>query len=135
MRAGQTAEKTLVVGLGISGRAVCALLRSRGAKVTATDLRSRSEFKDALNSIEQAGCLLRLGSHRLEDFLAIAVTDAAERRVIRHFVRQREPTKPSIGEVVMDILAKLPVRLDAVQVCHQEHPEKDFRIDGRSSHS
>ena len=69
MRGKETSEKTLVVGLGASGRAVCALLRSRGAKVTATDLRSRSEFKDALNSIEQAGCLLRLGSHRLEDFL------------------------------------------------------------------
>ena len=62
-------EKTLVVGLGASGRAVCALLQSRGAKVTATDLRSRSEFKGALNSVEQAGCSLRLGSHRLEDFL------------------------------------------------------------------
>ncbi len=65
----QSCEKTLVVGLGISGRAVCALLRSRGAKVTATDIRSRSEFNGALNGIEQAGCLLRLGSHRLEDFL------------------------------------------------------------------
>jgi UDP-N-acetylmuramoylalanine--D-glutamate ligase len=62
-------EKTLVVGLGASGQAVCALLRSRGAKVSATDLRSRSAFNGALNSIEQAGCSLRLGSHRLEDFL------------------------------------------------------------------
>ncbi len=69
MRAGQTSIKTLVVGLGISGRAVCALLRSRGAEVSATDLRSRPEFNGALDAIEQAGCPLRLGGHRLEDFL------------------------------------------------------------------
>ena len=62
-------EKTLVVGLGISGRAVCALLLSRGAVVAATDLRSRAEFNGTLNGIEKAGCSLRLGSHRLEDFL------------------------------------------------------------------
>ncbi|HYA40172.1 MAG TPA: UDP-N-acetylmuramoyl-L-alanine--D-glutamate ligase [Syntrophobacteraceae bacterium] len=62
-------EKTLVVGLGKSGQAVCALLLSRGAAVTATDLRPRSEFNGALNGIEEAGCSLRLGSHRLEDFL------------------------------------------------------------------
>jgi UDP-N-acetylmuramoylalanine--D-glutamate ligase len=62
-------EKTLVVGLGATGRAVCALLRSQGAEVRATDLRSLSEFNGALNSIEQAGCSLHLGSHRLEDFL------------------------------------------------------------------
>jgi hypothetical protein len=35
----------------------------------------------------------------------------------------------------MDILAELPVRLDVVQVSHQEHPEKDFRINRRSSNS
>jgi len=69
VRAGQTAEKTLVVGLGISGRAVCALLRSRGVEVSATDLRSRPEFNGALDAIEVAGCSLRLGSHRAEDFL------------------------------------------------------------------
>ncbi|MGA2403776.1 MAG: UDP-N-acetylmuramoyl-L-alanine--D-glutamate ligase [Syntrophobacteraceae bacterium] len=62
-------EKTLVVGLGMSGRAVCALLRSRGAEVSATDLRSRPEFNGALDGVEEAGCSLRLGFHRLEDFL------------------------------------------------------------------
>ncbi len=69
MRAEQTSIKTLVVGLGISGRAVCALLRSRGAEVSATDLRSRAEFNGALDAIEKDGCALRLGPHRLEDFL------------------------------------------------------------------
>ncbi|MHC1729762.1 MAG: UDP-N-acetylmuramoyl-L-alanine--D-glutamate ligase [Syntrophobacteraceae bacterium] len=63
------AEKVLVVGLGISGRAVCALLRSRGAEVSATDLRSRVEFNGALDSLEEVGCKLHLGHHRPEDFL------------------------------------------------------------------
>ena len=35
----------------------------------------------------------------------------------------------------MDVFAKLTVRFDVVQVSHQEHPEKDFRINGWSSHS
>jgi UDP-N-acetylmuramoylalanine--D-glutamate ligase len=69
MRDKKTPEKTLVVGLGKSGRAVCALLLSQGAAVTATDLRSDSEFNGALDDIKEAGCSLRLGSHRLEDFL------------------------------------------------------------------
>ena len=69
MRDTKSSEKTLVVGLGKSGRAVCALLLSRGTAVSATDLRSRPEFNGALDSIEEAGCSLRLGSHRLEDFL------------------------------------------------------------------
>ncbi|MCL5406759.1 MAG: UDP-N-acetylmuramoyl-L-alanine--D-glutamate ligase, partial [Deltaproteobacteria bacterium] len=62
--------KTLVVGLGASGRAVCGLLLSRGAAVSATDLRGPSEFNGALDSIGKAGALLRLGGHRLEDFLS-----------------------------------------------------------------
>ena len=35
----------------------------------ATDLRSRAEFNGALDAIEKDGCALRLGPHRLEDFL------------------------------------------------------------------
>lgn len=62
-------ERVLVVGLGISGRAVCSLLRSQGAVVAATDLRTRAEFNGALDGLEAEGCDLRLGSHQVEDFL------------------------------------------------------------------
>ncbi|MDR3567745.1 MAG: UDP-N-acetylmuramoyl-L-alanine--D-glutamate ligase [Syntrophobacteraceae bacterium] len=62
-------KKHLVVGLGASGRAVCELLLSQGARVCATDLRAMSEFNGALDSIEKAGAVLRLGGHSLEDFL------------------------------------------------------------------
>lgn len=61
-------EKVLVVGLGVSGRAVCALLRGRGTQVIAADLRERALFNGELDSLEAAGCLLRLGPHRIEDF-------------------------------------------------------------------
>jgi len=37
--------------------------------VTGTDLRSRHAFNGALDRIEEAGCALRLGPHRPEDFL------------------------------------------------------------------
>jgi UDP-N-acetylmuramoylalanine--D-glutamate ligase len=62
-------EKTLVVGLGKSGRAVCDLLLKQGVRVRATDLRPRVEFDGALDGIENAGCALTLGAHRIEDFL------------------------------------------------------------------
>ncbi len=65
---GKSAEKVLVVGLGISGRAVCALLRARGVKVVATDIRDRAAFNGALDSLEKAGCEFRLGGHLVEDF-------------------------------------------------------------------
>ncbi len=63
------AEKILVVGLGISGRAVCALLRRRGAEVAATDLRSRADFNGSLDHLEEIGCSLHLGHHSTEHFL------------------------------------------------------------------
>ena len=61
-------EKILVVGLGVSGRAVCTLLRGRGADVTGTDIRERAVFNGALDGLEAAGCSLSLGGHRSEDF-------------------------------------------------------------------
>ncbi|MCE5333437.1 MAG: UDP-N-acetylmuramoyl-L-alanine--D-glutamate ligase [Desulfobacteraceae bacterium] len=63
------AKRVLVVGLGISGRAVCALLRSRGADVFATDMRTVEAFGEALEPLRKSGCILRLGEHRSEDFL------------------------------------------------------------------
>jgi hypothetical protein len=70
---------------------------------------------------------------RLEDVFAITIADATERRVVRHLVIQRKPTEPAIGEVVMNVFAELPVRSNVVEVSHHEHPEKDFRINGRPS--
>ena len=68
-RAAAKPPNALVVGLGVSGRAVCALLRKQGAAVTATDLRTRAQFNGALDPLEELGCTLRLGGHDLEDFL------------------------------------------------------------------
>ncbi|HOV87263.1 MAG TPA: UDP-N-acetylmuramoyl-L-alanine--D-glutamate ligase, partial [Syntrophobacteraceae bacterium] len=62
-------KKALVVGLGISGRSVCELLFRHGVRVTATDLKRREEFGGMLDSLEAKGCGLRLGTHRVEDFL------------------------------------------------------------------
>ena len=62
-------SKVVVVGMGVSGRSVCELLRQQGVRVIATDLRTRDQFNGALDSLEEMGCLLRLGSHDLDDFL------------------------------------------------------------------
>lgn len=62
-------SKVVVVGMGVSGRSVCELLLRQGARIIATDLRSRAEFDGALDALEEKGCVLRLGVHDPEDFL------------------------------------------------------------------
>ena len=67
---GSVRNKVVVVGMGISGHAVCELLLQQGAQVIATDLRTRDQFGGVLDHLEQKSCLLRLGAHNLEDFLS-----------------------------------------------------------------
>lgn len=63
--------RALVVGMGVSGRAVCELLLRRGVQVAATDLRGREAFNGTLDSLESMGCMLRLGPHNVSDFLNV----------------------------------------------------------------
>ncbi len=60
--------RSLVVGLGVSGRAVCELLARRGVQVRATDLRPADAFGDSLEMLRSLGVGLRLGEHRQQDF-------------------------------------------------------------------
>lgn len=69
MSASLQRDRVLVIGLGVSGRAVCELLLKQGVQVVGTDLRSRELFGDALDGIEAQGCVLRLGTHLLDDFM------------------------------------------------------------------
>ncbi len=62
-------NRVVVVGMGVSGRAVCELLLHQGVRLVATDLRTRDQFGGSLDYLEEQGCELRLGSHRREDFL------------------------------------------------------------------
>ena len=61
-------RNVLVMGLARTGVAAARFLLGRGARVSATDLRAREELGDPVASLEAAGCRLRLGEHRLEDF-------------------------------------------------------------------
>lgn len=63
--------RTLVVGLGVSGRAVCELLCLRGVEVTGTDLAPEATLRNLLVPLESLGCRFHLGSHREEDFLSV----------------------------------------------------------------
>jgi UDP-N-acetylmuramoylalanine--D-glutamate ligase len=47
--------RVLVIGLGRSGRASCAVLRRRGATVWATDDKPAAELSDAIADVERAG--------------------------------------------------------------------------------
>jgi UDP-N-acetylmuramoylalanine--D-glutamate ligase len=64
-------EKVLVVGLGVSGQSVCKLLLKQGYQVIGTDIKPRARFGNELNSLEEKGCVLQFGEHRLEDFLKV----------------------------------------------------------------
>jgi len=70
-----TAERqvktALVVGLGVSGQAVCELMVRRGIRVIATDLRPPQAFADGLERLRNLGCRLTLGRHDPRDFLAV----------------------------------------------------------------
>ncbi len=63
-------NRVVVVGMGISGRSVCDLLLEQGNRIIATDIRARDQFNGTLDYLEEKGCLLRLGAHRVDDFLS-----------------------------------------------------------------
>ena len=65
----KSAKKVLVVGLGVSGRAVCELLLEQGHQVIGADLRNRAEFSGELDTLEAKGCRFHLGPHDLNDFV------------------------------------------------------------------
>ncbi len=62
-------KKVLVVGMGVSGQAVCEVLLNRGMQVVATDLGARERFGTVLDALESRGCVLHLGTHLLDDFI------------------------------------------------------------------
>lgn len=59
--------RVLVVGLGRSGLAAARALAKRGARVTGTDVRPRSELA-AADELASTGVALELGGHRAESF-------------------------------------------------------------------
>src|SRR6266849_4843254 len=63
-------KRVLVVGLARTGIATALFCAGRGARVTATESRPESEVAEAAAKLRAAGCLLELGGHREETFLA-----------------------------------------------------------------
>ena len=62
-------QKTLVVGLGRTGEAVCSFLADRGALVTVSEKRPASQLGDQITSLEAKGVRVEAGSHGRETFL------------------------------------------------------------------
>lgn len=93
-------RKALVVGMGISGRSVCRLLSRQGVQAVATDLRPREAFSGALDMLEAAGCMLRLGGHHPEDFLQAdqIILSPGVPLDLEPLVQAREHGIPIIGE-------------------------------------
>src|SRR3972149_10475841 len=57
-------KNILVVGLGKSGISAAKFLIKKGAKVTATDLKSYEELKGSVTQLEEMGAKLELGNHK-----------------------------------------------------------------------
>ena len=55
-------RRVLVIGLGRSGLAACALLSSKGATIVANDRRRREELDSAAVALETIGVQLVLGA-------------------------------------------------------------------------
>jgi len=63
-------KRVLVVGLARTGVATALFCAARGARVTATDMRSAGDLADVSARLEPQGVALELGAHRRESFLA-----------------------------------------------------------------
>jgi UDP-N-acetylmuramoylalanine--D-glutamate ligase len=62
-------KRVLVVGLARTGVATSLFCAARGARVTATDSRTESEFGEAFAKLKGAGVTLELGRHHEKTFL------------------------------------------------------------------
>jgi hypothetical protein len=73
--------------------------------------------------------------HGLEEFpkkIALpetAVTVPGKRRMIGNIAIEPQPTKPAIGEIAVDLVAKATLRANAEAVTHDQHPHHQLRID------
>ena len=56
-------KRVLVVGLARTGVATALFCAARGARITATDLRTEKELGDSVAALRQAGVRMQLGSH------------------------------------------------------------------------
>jgi hypothetical protein len=68
--------------------------------------------------------------HAAED-VAVAepiVARTRERRVIRNLILDRQPAKPTIGEVHLHIAAQRSLRADREHVADDQHPDHQFRV-------
>jgi UDP-N-acetylmuramoylalanine--D-glutamate ligase len=62
-------KRVLVVGLARTGVATALFCAARGARVTATDMRTENELGDSVPALRKAGVALELGGHRQEMIL------------------------------------------------------------------
>src|SRR5574341_1535615 len=63
-------KRILAVGLARTGLATALFCAARGARVTATDERAESELREAAERLAAAGCVVELGGHHEQTFLA-----------------------------------------------------------------
>lgn len=63
-------KKVLVVGLARTGVATVRFLKEKGARVSATEIRSRGELEETAREMEEADVAVEWGGHRVESFLS-----------------------------------------------------------------
>ncbi len=87
----------------------------------------------ATNQTGRDTCFDDLFEHTTENIsLAEAlVAGTRERRMIRDSILDAELAEPAIGEVHLHFTIDQPLRADRKDIPHDQHPDHQFRIDGR----
>lgn len=101
-------KRVLVVGLARTGVATVKFLAPRGAEVTATDSKPRSELETACREIAPLPVTLHLGGHRREDFLE------ADLIVISPGVPPHVPELAAAREAGKEIISELELAYRAL---------------------
>ena len=94
-------KKTLVVGLGRTGLAAAAFLHQQGARVLVSDTASEKELGQKVDTLQQLGVRMEIGSHRAASFQKadLIVISPGVSHTIEPIVKARDQGIPVIGEV------------------------------------
>ena len=80
-----------------------------------------------------------LGNDLVEDlleegaFVKALMTVVREGGVIRDFILQGKTHEPAIPEVHLHLFTESSLRGNAVEIANKEHPQENFRVDGRTA--
>jgi UDP-N-acetylmuramoylalanine--D-glutamate ligase len=94
-------KKTLIVGLGVTGKAVLRFLMQKGASITVTDRGKESEMDVDISALRKKGIRVELGRHEIKTFTRadLIILSPGVPHTLTPVVTARENGVPVWGEV------------------------------------